>query len=424
MTFLIQFYRQQKLSLLFVLYGIGLALSHMLTENHAIAKIAKKLGENSDRGICGAHSIFSCQEAATSSFGQIAGLPISALGEAYYLTCVIVLSKILFFAFRMHFSQHELVTDSYTKVKESYRIKLIEIASFFLNVGAVLSLGYSIFLAMISTFVLGKLCPLCIGLYLVNIGAFLILWPGIRQLFSVQKVRAQLTNTWLILVLVLFALSVLTTQGVYSNLYRAEFELRKNDLKKANPPVFFKEVPEIAHSPVKGSGEITIFEFSDFQCPFCKRLSANLKEAQAKNPNFKYVFKNYPLSAQCNDRMKANMHPDACLAAKAGICAQNFGKFWELHDIMFENQHDLGENDLLGYAENLGLNRDAFEQCLSAPQTEQTLKADLALATKYQVQGTPIFIINHWAFVGAKPADEILELIKTYADLKTQKVEK
>jgi protein-disulfide isomerase/uncharacterized membrane protein len=423
MTSLIQFYRQQKLSLLFVLYGIGLALSHMLTENHAVAKIAKKLGENSDQGICGAYSIFSCQEAATSSFGQIFGLPISALGEAYYLTCVIVLMQILFFAFRMHFSQHELVADTYIKVKESNRIKLIEISSFFLNVGAVLSLGYSLFLAMISTFVLGKLCPLCMGLYLVNILAFLILWPGIRQLFSLQKQWDQLRNTWLIFVLFLFALSVLTTQGVYSNLYRAEFELRKNDLKKANPPVFLKEMPEIANSPVKGSGEITIVEFSDFQCPFCKKLSIHLKEAQAKNPNFKYVFKNYPLSAQCNDRMKVDMHPDACLAAKAGICAQSLGKFWELHDVMFENQHDLGESDLLSYAENLGLNRETFQQCLSAPQTEETLKADLVLAKKYQVQGTPIFIINHWAFVGAKPADEILELIKTYAHVKTQKAE-
>ncbi|MEE2789336.1 MAG: thioredoxin domain-containing protein [Myxococcota bacterium] len=139
---------------------------------------------------------------------------------------------------------------------------------------------------------------------------------------------------------------------------------------------------------------ITIIEFSEFQCPFCSRVNPTLKQVQKEyGDKVRIVFKHNPLS----------FHKDAPLAAQASIAAGNQGKFWEMHDKLFENQRKLKAADIDGYAKAIGLDMTKFKADLNAPKTKAMVKADQALASKVGARGTPNFFINGKQLSGAQP---------------------
>ncbi|MBI4511976.1 MAG: thioredoxin domain-containing protein [Deltaproteobacteria bacterium] len=141
---------------------------------------------------------------------------------------------------------------------------------------------------------------------------------------------------------------------------------------------------------------VTIVEFSDFQCPFCGRVAPTLRELRKKYPkDVRIVFKNLPLS----------MHPDAFLAAEAALAAGEQGKFWQMHDKLFENQARLGREDLEAYAKQLGLNMTKFKAALDDHKFKDKVDRDLAEATRLHVNGTPSFFINGRFLAGAMPLE-------------------
>jgi protein-disulfide isomerase len=167
----------------------------------------------------------------------------------------------------------------------------------------------------------------------------------------------------------------------------------------------------IAGSPVLGkeSAPIAVVEFSDFQCPFCDRGGKTVKELQEKYPNdVKVIFKHYPLP----------FHKQAPDASKAAIAAGEQGKFWEMHDWLFENQKQLKAHGsdmkdwTAGYAKELGLDVAKFKKTFDAPATQKTIDDDMALAQKLAVQGTPHFFVNGERVKGAKPLSAFEEIVK------------
>ncbi len=413
-----KFYQQHISKILAFLYFLGVGISYYLSTKHVDAKIAKLLNKNSDDGICGAYDVFSCHEAANSEFSRILGFSIANIGESYYLIALLMLLILMWIAQKNQVSESEIFGSVLVPIKT--HSSLFYAALFFIQISAVMSLLYSLFLAGVSVFSLGKLCPFCIGLYVVNALIFWVLWPRLsvfgNEIWTWQSIKPYL-SFWYVLILGIFMGLLLMVQ-LHTLGYEKELRVQHKDALYKEPVPKLITGLSIDQSPIKGNGEVTIYEFSDFQCPFCKRLSENLKEAQSQNPKIQYVFKHYPLSSTCNEKMTIDLHKDACIAAKAGICAQNQGKFWEMHDVMFENQKDLEEEELMEYAGDLSLDISKFKTCLSSPETAQRLKDDIDLAIKIGVHGTPIFIINQWGFVGAKPADEILKFVEKYKDKK------
>src|SRR5690606_14570992 len=116
------------------------------------------------------------------------------------------------------------------------------------------------------------------------------------------------------------------------------------------------EVPTVvveAVGPSRGPADapVTIVEFSDFECPFCGRANPTIEQVEKAYPDqVRVVFRDFPLP----------MHPHARKAAEAGHCANEQGKFWELHDKMFANQRALGVDDLKGYAKEAGMDAAKF----------------------------------------------------------------
>ncbi|MCO6430334.1 MAG: thioredoxin domain-containing protein [Deltaproteobacteria bacterium] len=161
---------------------------------------------------------------------------------------------------------------------------------------------------------------------------------------------------------------------------------------------------EIGNSPTKGpaNAAITIIEFSDFQCPFCQRGANVMDEVMKAYPNqVKLVFKNLPLA----------MHPQATPAAKAALAAGKQGKFWEMHDKLFANQQKLNPQYYEQAAKELGLDVEKFKTDMNDPAIEEQIKADVALAEKHDITGTPGFFVNGVAVKGAYPLQHFKKII-------------
>jgi predicted DsbA family dithiol-disulfide isomerase len=147
---------------------------------------------------------------------------------------------------------------------------------------------------------------------------------------------------------------------------------------------------------------VTIVEFSDFQCPYCARARPALDRVrETYGDRVRMVYRDFPLP----------MHPQAAKAAEAGACAGEQGKFWEMHDRIFDNQARLLVPDLKRYAGELGLEARAFEQCLDSGRHAPDWKRDLEEGARYGVSATPAFFINGRPLVGAVPFESFAQLI-------------
>ncbi len=158
--------------------------------------------------------------------------------------------------------------------------------------------------------------------------------------------------------------------------------------------------------PARGplNAPVTIVEFSDFQCTYCKEMAATLDRLLKEFGNkVRIIYRQYP---------NENNHPLAMKAAEASLCANEQGKFWEMHDLLFEDINDLATDDLKAKAEKIGLPKDAFHSCLEANRYKARIKKDYIEATRSGVSGTPALFINGRLFSGAWPYEELVSIIK------------
>ncbi len=147
---------------------------------------------------------------------------------------------------------------------------------------------------------------------------------------------------------------------------------------------------------------VTIVEFTDFQCPFCKATEATLKQLRDKyGDKIRLVHMDYPLP----------FHPHAHDAATAARCAGEQDKFWQFHDSLFANQGKLAPADLKATAKTLGMNSTKFDACFDKSQFDAQIKADQAAGEKVGVDGTPAFFIDGRPLTGAQPEPKFEELI-------------
>jgi protein-disulfide isomerase len=143
--------------------------------------------------------------------------------------------------------------------------------------------------------------------------------------------------------------------------------------------------------PVLGdkNADISIVEFSDFECPFCARAAsgalADFKNSDYfKDGDVNLIYKQFPLTS---------IHQNAQKAAEASECANKQGKFWEYHDTLFANQRALDINSLKAYASNLNLNMDDFNSCLDSDEFAASVANDVKQGMSAGARGTPYFVI-------------------------------
>jgi protein-disulfide isomerase len=146
---------------------------------------------------------------------------------------------------------------------------------------------------------------------------------------------------------------------------------------------------------------VTIVEFADFHCPFCARVAPTVKKVQSKYPaDVRLVFRQRPLA----------MHKDARPAAKAAVAAHRQGKFWEMHDRLYESEAKT-RAEFVDLATELGLDVPRFEADMDDPSTEEAIVLDESVARRFGAGGTPAFFINGRFISGAQPETAFMSLV-------------
>lgn len=168
------------------------------------------------------------------------------------------------------------------------------------------------------------------------------------------------------------------------------------------PPPTVKVAPGPKHASLEGTpgpspafgpdtAKVKVFIYSDFQCPVCRRVVEPIKAAARElGDSVQIVFKHNALT----------MHPRAEAAARASIAAFRQGKFWEFHDLLFQDQRALGDQDFVRHAQTLGLNLGQFERDIADPKVAAQVAYERATATAMAARGTPGFFINGKKQVG------------------------
>ncbi|MFH1233339.1 MAG: thioredoxin domain-containing protein [Patescibacteria group bacterium] len=147
--------------------------------------------------------------------------------------------------------------------------------------------------------------------------------------------------------------------------------------------------------------KVTIIEFSDFACLFCKNSYSNVREISLKyQDKVKIVFKDYPL------------HEESQLLAMAGRCAGEQGLFWLMHDKLFQNQGIKTNQQLIELSKQIGVDVNKFTDCLTKQKYLSEIQKNLAEAAKLNLTGTPIWFINGYKIEGDIPHDTFMQIVE------------
>ena len=159
-----------------------------------------------------------------------------------------------------------------------------------------------------------------------------------------------------------------------------------------------------AHFQGPANAPITLVEYGDYQCPYCRQAHYIIINLQKHlGDKLRFVFRNFPLE---------DLHPNALHAAIAVETAALEGKFWEMHEILFENQRRLDDASLVNYAREIGLDAVKFEHNFGGNLTVKKVEADLESGNEAGVDGTPYFFVNGVLFEGNWTNNEFLEYLE------------
>jgi protein-disulfide isomerase len=173
---------------------------------------------------------------------------------------------------------------------------------------------------------------------------------------------------------------------------------------KAPEPVRVSIDPNIGFARGPREAPVSIVEFSDYHCPFCRTVVGTLKQLLAQYPDrVRWVFRDFPI---------AGLHPEAQAAHEAARCAGEQGKFWPYHDLLFERPPDVSPAALRALAAQVGVEAAAFGQCLDSRKYRGAVNADIEAGTKLGITGTPTFFINGAMLVGNQPLADFQRLIE------------
>jgi protein-disulfide isomerase len=161
--------------------------------------------------------------------------------------------------------------------------------------------------------------------------------------------------------------------------------------------------PDPARMLGSADAPVTIVEFGDFQCPYCQAVQPSIKELMDKyRGKVRLGFRDFPLR---------QIHPQAQQSAEAAHCAGDQGKFWEYHDLLYNNQSRLDVNSLKERAATAGLDAERFQVCLDSGKFRTVIDSDLQSGSIAGITGTPTFFINGVILTGAQPVSAFADII-------------
>lgn len=393
----------------------GMLVSFLSLYEHLAIEIAPQIGVEVGTGLCKIAEGFDCKVVIGSKWSTIFGIPLGSYGLLFYAALLLLVLAAL---------DNEPLS----------RLGLFDIV---LVLSALATL-YSIYLFIISKFVIGTLCPLCLATYAINIVLVLIAWvagigAGIggrfvsgfgallkapRLLISGREdnIHGQAAMARVFLCAMVFtAAAVFFLPSYLINEVILERAQSKNSLENAQAAFdqWSKQMPqEIRGKPsedplgVWGEGPydapIVVTEFSDYECPACRAVHMQFKQLLTEYAGrVLFVHRNFPLDKACNPYIPQEFHKSACFAAEFARCAGEQGKFWEAHNWAFESDviengdwPDEVQHAAFSFADVLGLDQQAVKECLASGRQKEVIVADINEGDRLGLEGTPSFWIN------------------------------
>ena len=178
--------------------------------------------------------------------------------------------------------------------------------------------------------------------------------------------------------------------------------MNDDDVARLTVPVGTRD-----HAQGPADAAVTLVEYGDYECPHCGRAYPIIKDVQRRlGSKLRFVFRNFPIGES---------HPHAEHAAEAAEGAATQGRFWEMHDMLYEHQQALDDSHLAGYAVTLGLDARIFERELRAHAHQARVREDFMSGVRSGVNGTPTFFINGVRFDGSWDPNTLTEALLAVA---------
>lgn len=383
--------KKSNLLILSLLITIGLFI--YLTVHH----YALKLGM-AGNSLCSVSSKINCDVAATSSFAEIAGIPIAIMGGVFNF---ILLSFVIFYRLGW--------VGSTSYLQKTIRAMLIT------------SVVVSVISGAVSLFGLKVLCPFCVATYIFSIINLILGWDLVQN-FSTDFNFSNYFKEYKSHLISLACVPVFS--WVISGMIQANYGL---DLMK-------KQIPEklaiwaggTQYSFDKNVGlsnkvenpRVTLVEFADFKCPHCKVAAQTIEVFLKGRSDIHFTYKPYPLDGNCNSNVREKGDNSRCLLAAFTLCAEKIAqKGWDMHHWIFERQEKLfkvadAKSILSEIQDDLGLDKTQMSDCSDSAEIYEAIQKSVQEGSLSNIDGTPTIFMN-----GKKlPWGQFLEVLKQAAD--------
>ncbi len=385
----------KRLLSVFILAALGLGVSI------AIERIHRRLvADVQYTSFCNVNASVNCDVVLASPYAVLAGASVSTWAILFYVVVLALAAGVA-------------RTDR-TRQRDTLGTAIL--------LSAAWGLLFSGYMAFIALFVLHTVCLMCGALYLVNIGLFAAAWwlrSGLHRLGRRQAVERAGRNRLVLLGSVGAALALIVV-AIWKAMAGGG-HLRTAEAIERNNPDFYRwffaqpvvEVPpDASHSRGSATAPVTIVEFSDFECAHCGAFHQSLDDVLRRgDQNVRVVFRHFPLDSACNPHVASRLHPQACLAAVASECAAEQGKFWQYHNVLFENQQRLGREFLIAYATRLGMDTERFAACLASEGAQAIVERDAKTGADLGIDSTPTVFINGRRIKGALDAERLTDAL-------------
>ncbi len=344
--------------------------------------------KGTEGSFCNINSTIDCDSVALSSFSSFLGIPTAAWALAFY-ALLIVFSFLAFTGIQDR---------NKNQTKNAIHLQFLV---------AMAGLVPTVLLIGVTSFVLKKLCLLCLGNYLFNFAIAFLAWknfvaikklegPEFPPLFSALKKGTLVT-------LVLFggfsiALGPIVRAGISGGAYDKNFlnSLMASHLNEKAIVFRTEGFPTLGEA----SAPVTLVEFADYQCPTCKLSAQTVSRlVESYGGKVRHIFKNYPLDNTCNPEIPRPFHKMACVAAKSSWCVFKIKgpqNFFTVKSELFKIQESLkSETQVFDISTKFGdIDLDALKTCVASPQTHQEILDQIQEGKQAQVKGTPAIYIN------------------------------
>lgn len=375
-------------------FGIALELTDVYYMTHTDSDYVS---------MCAISEGANCQTVALSDYSTLLGAPVSVWAMAGYL----------FFAFLVGLAIYHL--------KSGYGMGLV-------GAMCLLFLGVSAWLVVLMSFIIHSICVLCVAIDFVNL--FLLTLSVLtarsvgRHFFRsiIEDIASTFRKPLRLLLIAVVGFGMLGGAWAFgAHLVRIAHAGDPPALQEPGPQCDGKSngnttgnsiqmgVNDEGHAWIGAANPVlSVEEFTDYQCPHCRKAHRTIRQQLSKYPDKLRVYhRHFPLDQACNSMVTRPFHTKACEMSRMAICAQQQGRFWEMNDYLFENSNALVKGDATSadVAARLELDGEKFACCMNDSATNRVIEGDVKVGIEAGVKGTPSFRIDGKLFVGSIPKE-------------------